>query len=107
MIIEEKKDEGEKIEKMPKDKKKTTGTAAPATIVVNLPVEAQLFVDGHVTTAAAARRVFQSPALAEGKAYTYTLKAELNDIARTKEIEVRAGKLTEVNFDFATDVAAR
>jgi uncharacterized protein (TIGR03000 family) len=57
------------------------------------------------------RRTFISPALKQGASYTYTLKAEINrnggpKIA-TKEVTVRAGGVTEVNFDFEESVTRR
>src|SRR5437667_464985 len=52
-------------------------TPAPATILVSLPAEAKLTVDGTTTTSTSATRLFVSPALEQGKEYFYTLQADL------------------------------
>jgi uncharacterized protein (TIGR03000 family) len=85
---------------------------APATVVVTLPAEAKLTVDGQPTTSTSTRRVFVSPALTPGNEYTYTLKAEFaqdgKPVQVTKEITVRAGLETKVTIEGpATGVAKR
>ena len=85
--------------------------AAPATIVVSLPAEAKLTIDGVATKATSARRVFVSPTLAAGKVFTYTLKAEIVQDGETltinKTIEIRAGQETAVELNAADAVASR
>lgn len=84
--------------------------AYPATIVVTLPVDAKLTIDGNTTTSTSARRVFTSPALEQGQEYVYTLRAEiLRDgqmIAETQNITVRAGAEIPVQFTFASSGVA-
>src|SRR5262249_60886147 len=85
------------------DKGKKTGAGdAPATIIVSLPAEAKLTVDGNPTTSTTERRVFVSPALERGMEYTYTLKAEVvrdgKAETRTERVSVRAGEETRVNI---------
>src|SRR5438270_121531 len=86
--------------------KKTSLEPAPATIVVNLPAEAKLTVDGNPTTSTSDRRVFVSPALDRGMEYFYTLKAEVvrggKTETRTEKVTVRAGEETKVDINFAT-----
>jgi len=48
-------------------------SAAPATLVVSLPADARLIIDGEATTSTTARRTFVSPELAPGKTYSYNL----------------------------------
>jgi uncharacterized protein (TIGR03000 family) len=83
--------------------------AAPATIIVNLPANARLTIDGVVTTSVSARRVFESPALEAGKTYSYTLKAELNQDSNTvvvsKNVTITAGAKVEVTLS-AADASA-
>jgi uncharacterized protein (TIGR03000 family) len=76
---------------------------APATIVVSLPADAKLTIDDNPTTSTTATRVFQSPSLAPGKDFRYTLKAEVirdgKAVVETQEIIVRAGATTRVTLD--------
>jgi uncharacterized protein (TIGR03000 family) len=86
--------------------------SAPATIVVSLPAEAKLIVDGKPTKAASARRYFISPALEQGQDYFYTLKAEFTrdgqTVSTSKRVTVRAGVESLVTFETpAASVAQR
>jgi uncharacterized protein (TIGR03000 family) len=96
----------------PGDGKKTgLDNAAPATIVVTLPAEAKLLVDGNATTSTSGRRVFISPALERGMEYSYTLTAEVvrdgKTETRTEKVAVRAGEETNVNINFPASVASK
>jgi uncharacterized protein (TIGR03000 family) len=77
---------------------------AAATIVVNLPADARLIVNDQTTTSTSDRRMFRSPPLKPGEEYSYTFKAEINrdgkPITATKQVSVRAGRQTEVQFEF-------
>ena len=89
-----------------------TSTDAPATIVVNLPLNAKLFVDDQPTTSQSGRRTFVSPPIPAGQKFQYTLKAEMErdgkPVTETKQVSVEAGKQTQVTFDFNTrDVTQR
>ena len=101
-------------EKAPAPKPKgETSLSAPATIVVSLPVEAKLTVDGVATQSTSATRVFATPALDRGNEYFYTLTAEIaqngKPVTATKKIAVRAGEETRVSLEFpsAETVAQR
>lgn len=84
------------------------GTMAPvagsAIIIVKLPADAALRVDGAPTTSASAVRTFASPTLQPGKSYVYTLDAELvreGQVLKTSQrVTVRAGTTTQVELDF-------
>jgi uncharacterized protein (TIGR03000 family) len=84
---------------------------APATIVVDLPAEARLSIDGAPTTSTSEHRVFVSPELNPGRDYHYTLKAEIlrdgKPVAVAQEVAVRAGEETYVTLALPTGVAQR
>jgi uncharacterized protein (TIGR03000 family) len=81
--------------------------AAPAKVTVTLPEDAKLYVDGVACPLTTAKRSFETPVLQPGKAYGYTLKAEVvrggEKKVETKQVELQAGK--EVTVDFG-DMAA-
>ena len=78
---------------------------APATLIVNLPADATLTVDGYVARSKAGTRSFVSPPLERGQDYHYTLKAELRRgdelLTVTRDVTIRAGQETRVTLDFA------
>jgi uncharacterized protein (TIGR03000 family) len=80
-------------------------SAAPATLVVNLPEDANLKIDGVATKAAAATRQFTTPVLARGQSYYYTLTAEIvrdgKTLAATQTVTVRAGQTSQVEIPAA------
>ena len=82
--------------------------SAPATIIINLPAEARVTVDGQATTSTAGRRVFLSPPLAQGSEYFYTINAEImrngQPVALTRRVPVTAGRETRITLDFDREV---
>jgi uncharacterized protein (TIGR03000 family) len=82
----------------------------PATLVVNLPADAVLTVDGERTTSTSAQRVFRTPALNPGRDFEYTLTAKVVRAGREEVIEqrvtVRAGEQTTVRLELPTPAAA-
>ncbi|MSR54022.1 MAG: TIGR03000 domain-containing protein [Gemmataceae bacterium] len=76
-------------------------------VLVFAPANAKLFADGHATTLTGTERTFQTPALAEGKDFHYTLKIEFNEGTETKSVSkqvlVRAGHRTVVDFTVQDD----
>jgi uncharacterized protein (TIGR03000 family) len=107
---------GEKVKVMPKEEKKKpseeASTSAPATIVVSLPAEAKLTVDGNATRSTTDRRTFTTPALEAGQTFVYSLRAEIvrdGQVAeQIQEVAVRSGETTNVSFTFASQgVASR
>jgi uncharacterized protein (TIGR03000 family) len=76
---------------------------APATIVVRLPADARLMIDGAPTSSTQDVRRFVSPPLQPGKEYQYTLKAEVTrdgkKVEHSRDVTVRAGQPSEVTFD--------
>lgn len=86
--------------------KKTSATSAPATIVVSLPADARLLVDGAATTSTSDRRTLVTPELVFGSSYVYTMQAEVvregRTMVETQQVTVRGGDVTNVNFNFST-----
>jgi uncharacterized protein (TIGR03000 family) len=81
-----------------------------ATIVVSLPTDAKLTVDGQATTSTSDTRTFVTPALESGKDYSYTFNAEVvrNGVTLTKKLDVivRAGEATRVTLEPTATTAA-
>ena len=82
-------------------------------MVVTLPENAKLTIDGTATKATSGTRTFVTPTLEPGKTFKYTLKAEVpmgeKTEVITREIQVRAGEETKVTLSMpeAASVAAR
>jgi uncharacterized protein (TIGR03000 family) len=82
-----------------------------ATLVVSLPAEAKLAVDGFVTSSTSSVRTLTSPVLENGKDYVYDLKAEVVRDGRTltssKQVTVRAGDMVNVTLDLPAETVAQ
>lgn len=90
----------------------TTAPVTTATVVVELPADATLTIDGEATTSTSATRVFQTPELEPGKTFHYTFQAQVERDGKvqsvTRRVEVRAGEQSRVNLALpAATVAAR
>jgi uncharacterized protein (TIGR03000 family) len=86
--------------------------SAPATLVVLLPADARLLVDGVVTVSQSERRVFVSPALPPDQQFHYVLKAEVmrdgKPVSVEERVAVSAGKVSEVRLNLpAAGIAQR
>jgi uncharacterized protein (TIGR03000 family) len=95
---------GKAPEKVPAPKRETkTMAPAPATVVVSLPAEAKLTVDGTPTVSTSALRRFVSPALEQGQEYYYEFKAEIvrdgKAVTVSRKVAVRAGEETQVAIE--------
>ncbi len=94
-------------------KKTTLEDSAPATLIVTVPADARLSIDGEATTSTATQRIFVSPALNFGREYHYTLQAEFQKngkiVTVSKEVMVRAGEETRVTLDAedSAEIASR
>jgi uncharacterized protein (TIGR03000 family) len=77
---------------------------APARIVVQLPADAKLTIDGAPTTSTSANRVFTSPLLEAGRDFYYTFRATMvqdgQPVTTEQRVLVRAGKESRVKMDF-------
>ncbi len=76
-----------------------------ATLVVDLPANARLTIDGQPTQLTSATRTFITPPLESGREYYYDLKAQLDrngkTLTATKRVTIRPGQETRVHLDFA------
>jgi uncharacterized protein (TIGR03000 family) len=108
---------GEKLD-MPKEKKDGKDKEevnAPATLIVSVPADAKILIDGAATTSTSATRTFVTPELVPAKTFVYTLTAEVvrdgQKLTASEKVTVRAGEETRVNFAAekftATTVAAK
>jgi uncharacterized protein (TIGR03000 family) len=81
-----------------------------ASLIVTLPADAKLFVDGHPMQTPAEKRVFQTPPLEPGQLYYYTLRAEVErdgkTITRTQRVIVQGGAVTRAAFSDLPSAAA-
>ena len=76
--------------------------AAPATIVVSLPADATLKVDGKPTKSTSDLRTFATPVLPVGQAYHYTLTAAVvrdgQPLTAVQQVTVRGGVTSRVEL---------
>jgi uncharacterized protein (TIGR03000 family) len=81
-----------------------------ATLVVTLPEDAKLTIDGHATISTSGERVFTTPPLEEGKEFHYTLKAQVVRDGHTQsivqEVTIRSGETAEVTLAEPVSAAA-
>jgi uncharacterized protein (TIGR03000 family) len=102
----------EKPETPDKPKKKEgaieTGRAAPARLLVALPADAELFIDGQPTRSAESLRTFTTPNLQPGDTYYYVLRIEMQRdgkrVAEDRRVLLRAGEETRINFNDSAQV---
>jgi uncharacterized protein (TIGR03000 family) len=87
-------------------------SAAPnqATVIVQLPADARMTVDGQVADLTSATRSFITPALEMDRDYYYTIKAEADrngrTLAQSKRVLLRAGQVSRVDFGDLTSADA-
>jgi len=95
----------------PVDGTRKPGTDAflsvPATIVVSLPADATLTVDGVVTKSTTGVRRLVTPALPAGETYTYTLEAKVGELVATQTVVVRAGEETAIALNPGKSVVSK
>jgi uncharacterized protein (TIGR03000 family) len=81
----------------------STDGSAPSHLRVHVPEDARLFVDGIAVPLTGSVRSFDTPELATGSSYYYTLRVELprdgqlrSDIRR---VSIQAGQMVDVHFN--------
>ncbi len=78
---------------------------APATVEVQLPADAELWFGSYRPNQTGDSRIFQSPTLIAGQAYSYQVRARWNQDGRlvdqTRTVQVRAGRVARVDFMMA------
>jgi uncharacterized protein (TIGR03000 family) len=112
--MRERETEREREREREKEKKKTgsgqTQLNSSASLIVDLPADATLTIEGQATTSTSARRVFVTPALPPGS-FHYTLKAEVlrngQKLTATEVVPVRAGATVQVSLPSSKFVSAR
>lgn len=81
------------------------------TIVVSLPAEAMLTINGRATSAQGEQREFRDSQVAPGRVYRYELQATVErngrTIAQSKSLRIIGGEAEQVRFEFPNVVAAR
>jgi uncharacterized protein (TIGR03000 family) len=86
----------------------TTAGEAASTILVQLPADALLTIDGKATTSTSSVRSFRTPSLPTGHTYTYTMEARMNNgEVVTQQVNFRAGEQTLVRFAMPTATVAQ
>ncbi len=74
-----------------------------ATIVVVVPEEAKVFIDGMQMKSTKARRVFQTPVLQEGETYFYDIRVDMvrdgKTVSETRRVVINPGQRVAANFD--------
>jgi uncharacterized protein (TIGR03000 family) len=102
----------EKPKEVKPEEKKAAQLSTRSTIVVSLPADAKLQVQGKQTTTEGQERTFATPDLHAGDVCAYTLSAEIvvdgKKVTQSRTVNFRAGEVVKVQFDFpASSVAAR
>jgi len=82
-----------------------------ATIVVNVPAEAKVTIDGTETTSTSAVRYFESPSLTPGQTYSYTIEASYKKdgapVKVSKQVSFSAGKTVRLDLTSGAQVASK
>src|SRR5262249_3897691 len=73
-----------------------------ARLIIEVPADAQLFIDGHAMKTTAAKRVFRTPKLDPSLTYYYDVRAEVvrdgKTVTRTQRVILRAGDQVTTTF---------
>jgi uncharacterized protein (TIGR03000 family) len=83
-----------------------------AKVIIDLPAEAKLYIDGRLMKTASAHRVFSTPTLQPGQLYYYDLRAEVardgQVLSQEQRIIVSAGQQARAAFrDFGAGATAK
>lgn len=81
---------------------KMSSISTRARVVVDLPEDARLFIDGQLMKTPSAQRTFQTPDLKDGQAYFYDLKVELDrdgqTVTQSRRVVLRPGAVVNASF---------
>ncbi len=87
-----------------------TSTSSEATLTVNVPSDARVFVNGSKTTSVGSERSYVSRGLQAGFNYTYEVRAEVERdgkiVEETKTVSLQAGRAAHVAFSLNAGEAA-
>jgi uncharacterized protein (TIGR03000 family) len=74
-----------------------------ARLIVTVPEEAKLYIDGQLMKTGSGRRVFSTPTLRPGQTYFYDVKAEVvrdgQSVSREQRVYLRVGDVVTASFD--------
>lgn len=80
-----------------------TPTSADATLTINVPAEAKIFVNGVATRSTGGNRRYVSRGLEVGNRYTYEVRAEMvrngERVQETQTVQLEAGKSASIAFN--------
>ncbi len=83
-------------------KKETSASAAPATVVVKAPLDVHITVNGILAERTKAEQTFTTPKLDAGRSYSYEFRAEAvrdgKTVLRTRKVIVNAGQESTADF---------
>jgi uncharacterized protein (TIGR03000 family) len=101
---------GESIPDPKKVNPKNDEEVSRAKVIIEVPEDAKLYIDGQLMKSTSARRVFATPTLTPGSTYYYDIKAVVvrdgKSIADTQRVHLRPGQTVQASFgDMATPVA--
>jgi len=107
---DKKKDGKGKDGKDGKDKEEEI-SEAPAKLVVTLPADAKLKIEGQTTKSTGAERTFVTPKLSASEQYSWTLQAEVvkdgKAVTWSQKVAMTPGKTARVTLTPPTGVASR
>lgn len=82
-----------------------------AEIVMNVPLDAIIFIDGQRITSGGMSRIFVTPPLASGRRYFYDVKVSWVEGSRAREssrhVSFQPGQRVVLNYSQPNEVAAR
>jgi uncharacterized protein (TIGR03000 family) len=89
-----------------RSKPKETNNGDSARVTVQLPADANLWVNDKACPLTSAKRSFVTAALEPGRSYYYTLRAQVQRngqlLTQTRRVDVVAGREVDVRFDFSS-----
>jgi uncharacterized protein (TIGR03000 family) len=96
-------------ETTPAPREKMSGAYDRARILVQVPDDAKLYIDGNLMRTGSANRVFQTPVLQQGKTYYYDLRVEVvrdgQTVVQEKQVLLRPGQEVAATFDLTAPAA--
>jgi uncharacterized protein (TIGR03000 family) len=94
---------GEELQKPKETGKPRTMVPTRARLIVEMPADAQLFVDDQAMKTKSAVRTFNTPELEPGQVYYYDLRAEVirdgKAVTQTRRVLLRAGEVVRARFE--------
>jgi uncharacterized protein (TIGR03000 family) len=86
--------------------------STPSTLLaVQVPADAEVYVNGYRTKATGTARRYRSAGLQEGREYTYEVRVvsrqDGTEVAQTKFVTMKAGDETELDFAFNAGIVAK